>query len=406
MKKLLILLAAGTWGYASAQTNTSRTTSSITTTSSTQASQADVENFIRQAGMIDMMEIQAGNLAKQRAVHSEVRSYGEMMVTDHTNSSKELKGIASRRNIMLPDHSTMHHTQAQGTSGSANMGLSGTSGTTGTRYYSDYQVVQGNADSWRAYNPKNTTRSTEGTETYWTPNFRGKKGISTRNAGSSSNRSMASGGSSSSASVQQDRHMNHDMNGSAWNDDRSVSRTTTNERSANSINGSVSSGDLPTTSSSTNTDAMNSSATLSSSSTVSTSGDLYRDSQARTTTNERSANSINGSVSSGDFPETSTGTSSLNSMSDSGQGTLYPAPMSMDDMNRKLDRLREKTGKNFDEEYLQMMASDHHKAIQLFEKASTSSDAEIRDFATKMLPKLRAHQTTAKQLLDKLDSQL
>lgn len=480
MKKLLIFLAASTWGYASAQTQGSSTTSGTTATSAvnsgTQTQQSSDQNFIRQAAMIDVMEIEAGKLASQKAIHSEVKSYGQMMVNDHTASSQQLKAIASRKGITIPDHASLHGTQNQGASNSAMMGSTGTGSTLGTRYYSDIQVTQGNEDSWRAYNPKNTTRSTGGSETYWTPNFRGKKGISTRNAGSSSNRSMSSigayGSMNENTSVEQDSHMNHDANrsistsgnantaagtsgtysntntgstgsynnssnsmnantsgtidsgisgSSTTNMDGTSARTTTNERSANSINGSVSSGDLPETGSSATsgsttasgttgtTNGSNSWGTTGNASTSGTSGSSTGNmdgTSARTTTNERSANSINGSVSSGDLPDTGTGTSTNSSMSASGQSSFWPSQMELDEHNGKLNRLRGLTGKNFDEEYLQMMAKDHHNAIRLFEQASTSSDTEIRDFANKMLTKLRAHQTSAKTLLDKLDSQL
>lgn len=59
------------------------------------------------------------------------------------------------------------------------------------------------------------------------------------------------------------------------------------------------------------------------------------------------------------------------------------------DANSKLTK---KTGKDFDKEYCAMMVDGHKKAIDKFEKASTSaSDQDIRTWAAGMLPTLRMH---------------
>lgn len=54
--------------------------------------------------------------------------------------------------------------------------------------------------------------------------------------------------------------------------------------------------------------------------------------------------------------------------------------------------LNEKKGADFDEEYTEMMVEGHKNAINEFEKASMeSTDADIKAWATKMLPDLRMH---------------
>lgn len=58
--------------------------------------------------------------------------------------------------------------------------------------------------------------------------------------------------------------------------------------------------------------------------------------------------------------------------------------------------LNEKTGMDFDKLYCDKMVSSHKDAIDKMESiAKNAEDAEIRDWASKMLPHLRSHLTTA-----------
>ena len=52
---------------------------------------------------------------------------------------------------------------------------------------------------------------------------------------------------------------------------------------------------------------------------------------------------------------------------------------------------------NFDQTYASMMVADHKKAIALFERASTSKDADVKMFADKTLPALREHLKLAQE---------
>lgn len=55
-------------------------------------------------------------------------------------------------------------------------------------------------------------------------------------------------------------------------------------------------------------------------------------------------------------------------------------------------KLMAKQGKDFDKEYCAMMVEGHKAAIEKFEKASTdAADPDIKNWATSMLPGLRAH---------------
>ncbi len=66
------------------------------------------------------------------------------------------------------------------------------------------------------------------------------------------------------------------------------------------------------------------------------------------------------------------------------------------------DKLQEKSGKEFDKEYCDMMVKGHKKAIDKFEDASSDSDdTEIRNWASSMLPALRTHLTHANACQEK-----
>lgn len=55
-------------------------------------------------------------------------------------------------------------------------------------------------------------------------------------------------------------------------------------------------------------------------------------------------------------------------------------------------KLKDKTGKDFDKDYCDRMVKGHKDTIDKFEKESTdAADADIRNWATGMIPTLRAH---------------
>lgn len=63
-----------------------------------------------------------------------------------------------------------------------------------------------------------------------------------------------------------------------------------------------------------------------------------------------------------------------------------------------VDRLSSKSGAEFDDAYAQHMASDHAKAITLFEDAAKLGDKEISAYAEKTLPTLKEHKRMADRL--------
>jgi putative membrane protein len=79
--------------------------------------------------------------------------------------------------------------------------------------------------------------------------------------------------------------------------------------------------------------------------------------------------------------------------------TLPPAPG--EDHMDHIKKLSEKSGKEFDKDYMSMMVDDHQDDIDKFEKCSKDAkDPELKAFADKTLPKLREHLAAAKKIQD------
>ncbi|MEX1238574.1 MAG: DUF4142 domain-containing protein [Cyclobacteriaceae bacterium] len=70
-----------------------------------------------------------------------------------------------------------------------------------------------------------------------------------------------------------------------------------------------------------------------------------------------------------------------------------------DDHMRKYENLQEKTGPDFDKEYMDLMVKDHKEDIREFEEqAEDGSDLEIREWASSKLPTLRNHLEEAERV--------
>jgi len=63
----------------------------------------DDAQFLVNAAEINLMEIQLGQLASSNAMMSEVKEMGKMMVTDHTKAMSELKELAAKKAITIPE---------------------------------------------------------------------------------------------------------------------------------------------------------------------------------------------------------------------------------------------------------------------------------------------------------------
>ena len=80
-----------------------------------------------------------------------------------------------------------------------------------------------------------------------------------------------------------------------------------------------------------------------------------------------------------------------------GKNITLPATVSAD-MQKHLDDLQAKSGKDFDKAYMNMMVDDHKKVISAFEDESKNgSDADLRAFADSTLHTLHHHLDAAEK---------
>jgi len=71
-------------------------------------SQKDVE-FMKNAAIGGMAEVELGKLAQQRAHSSDVKSFGDRMVRDHSRANDQLTNIAKDRGAQLPQQLDAEH---------------------------------------------------------------------------------------------------------------------------------------------------------------------------------------------------------------------------------------------------------------------------------------------------------
>jgi putative membrane protein len=67
-------------------------------TNASPLSKAD-EEFVTKAQKSGLLEVEAGNLASQKATNPEVKSFGQQMVTDHQKANDRLNQIAQQKGL-------------------------------------------------------------------------------------------------------------------------------------------------------------------------------------------------------------------------------------------------------------------------------------------------------------------
>lgn len=85
----------------STMSDTAAMTTGATGGSSSNMSPEDKE-FVSNAGMSSLAEVQMGTLGVQKATHADVKAFAQRLVTDHTKANGELQQLATTKGLALP----------------------------------------------------------------------------------------------------------------------------------------------------------------------------------------------------------------------------------------------------------------------------------------------------------------
>jgi putative membrane protein len=72
-------------------------------------SKVDDKKFVKDAALGGMTEVELGKVASQKASDEKVKEFAQKMVDDHTKANEQLKEIASKSNIQVPDSLDSKH---------------------------------------------------------------------------------------------------------------------------------------------------------------------------------------------------------------------------------------------------------------------------------------------------------
>jgi putative membrane protein len=78
-------------------------TSNQSNTSGTIAVDQSTADFMVKVADVGMTEVKLGGIAQEKAMNKRIKDFGEMMTRDHTKAGDELKSLARRKNVTLPD---------------------------------------------------------------------------------------------------------------------------------------------------------------------------------------------------------------------------------------------------------------------------------------------------------------
>jgi putative membrane protein len=73
------------------------------------AQAADSKAFVNDLTIAGLAEVQLGKLAAERGSSADVKSFGQMMVKDHTQAANELKPIATELKVQQPTQLDQKH---------------------------------------------------------------------------------------------------------------------------------------------------------------------------------------------------------------------------------------------------------------------------------------------------------
>jgi putative membrane protein len=107
-----LVLAAVLASPALAQQNRAASPAQPAPQAQQQLNQKDM-NFVKEAAIGGMAEVELGKLAEQNAQNDQVKQFGARMVRDHGAANNELGMIASGKSIVLPDRLDQKHMQTR-----------------------------------------------------------------------------------------------------------------------------------------------------------------------------------------------------------------------------------------------------------------------------------------------------
>lgn len=98
-----------TGSVQSEQNDTASATTTGVTGGTSSAMTNEDKDFVVEAGMGGLAEVQMGSLALQKASNANVKAFGQRMVTDHSKANDELAQFATAKGLALPTELAGEH---------------------------------------------------------------------------------------------------------------------------------------------------------------------------------------------------------------------------------------------------------------------------------------------------------
>ena len=105
MKMNALMIGAVVLGLAASPAVTAQQPTTAEKANQTMAAgnKAPDETFVTRTAAAGMAEVELGKMAVEKAGSDEVKKFAQRMVDDHSKANDELKALAQRKNISLPD---------------------------------------------------------------------------------------------------------------------------------------------------------------------------------------------------------------------------------------------------------------------------------------------------------------
>lgn len=103
-----IAMMAGCVGFGSLGILAQNTSSQHLDQGSSKMMNSADTTFAMKAAQGGLAEVQMGKLAAEKASNSEVKAFGQQMVDDHTKANDDLKAVATKKGMTLPNDVDAH----------------------------------------------------------------------------------------------------------------------------------------------------------------------------------------------------------------------------------------------------------------------------------------------------------